>query len=523
MSDTTGTPTPQPMGQSPESRKIWGQSASRDSPRFSAETVPAPPRKVAIFIVAYNAVTTLTKVLDRIPESVRKRVSEIYVFDDSIKDDTYLVGMGYKSVHQMYNLNIYRNPENLGYGGNQKKGYEYALKMGYDVVVLLHGDGQYAPECLEDLIGPVERGEADAVFGSRMMQPRSALKGGMPYYKWLGNRILTAFENRVLGMNLTEFHSGYRAYSVRALGQIPFRENSNDFHFDTEIIVQFHQHKLRIVERPIPTYYGDEICYVNGLKYAYNVAKSVVQYRLQQAGFKRYAKYESPQPYARKYSAQSSHQRIARMVKGRDLRILDVGCAGGTIAGLITNENTEIVGIDREDVPGRSPQITRFVKQDIEQQFNPSGLGTFDYILLADILEHIRNPHEVLEKCRGALKPGGTVIVCVPNVAHWSVRIGLLFGRFTYTLQGVLDASHVHLYTKSTIRSLLTEAGYRITRLEATPVPLPDLVPEFSKSVLIRLVHGIGCRLARLWKSMFGYQLVISVVPAGTEVKGTKP
>lgn len=480
--------------------------------RINRET-PVPRKRIAIFIVAYNAVTTLTKVLDRIPKSVRERVAEICVFDDSSKDDTYLVGVGYKTVHQLYNLNIYRNPQNLGYGGNQKKGYEYAIKAGYDIVVLLHGDGQYAPECLEDLIGPVERGEADAVFGSRMMYRGAARKGGMPFYKWLGNRILTAFENRMLGMNLTEFHSGYRVYSTRALAQIPFGENSDDFHFDTDIIIQFHQHNLRIVERPIPTYYGDEICYVNGMKYAFNVMRSVLQYRFQRAGFKQYRKFAAERIYPAKSSTHSSHRKIAAAVKGRDLKILDIGCAAGNVADLITNPDTEIIGIDIEDFSGRSPKITRFLKQNVEQEFEPGALGQFDYILLADILEHIRNPREVLRECRGALKSGGSIIVCVPNVAHWSVRLGLFFGRFSYALRGILDATHVHFYTKATISSLLAETGFRITRFDATPVPLPDLVPELSGSILIRLMHNLGHAASRSWKSLFAYQFVISAVP----------
>lgn len=482
-------------------------------------TQPAgPARKIAIFVVAYNAVTTLTRVLDRIPESVRQRVSEIYVFDDSSKDDTYLVGMGYKAVRGMFNLNIYRNPQNLGYGGNQKQGYDYAIKAGYDIVVLLHGDGQYAPECLEDIIGPLERGEADAVFGSRMMQPRSALKGGMPLYKWLGNRILTGFENRMLGMHLTEFHSGYRAYSTHALAQVPFRENSDDFHFDTEIIVQFHQHNLRIVERPIPTYYGDEICYVNGMRYAFNVVRSVMQYRLQQAGFRLYPKYaRSDEPaYVTKRSPHSSHNIIARQIRGRDLRILDVGCAAGTIADMVTNAATEIVGIDIDDVPGRSPKITRFLQQDLEQGFDPTALGRFDYILLADVLEHLRNARSVLEKCRAALKPGGQVIVCVPNIAHWSVRFALLFGRFNYRPRGIMDATHVHFYTKSAIRKLLAETGYRVQRFTPTPVPLPDLFPQMARSILLRVPHFFDRILARLWPGMFAYQFVLAAVPVET-------
>jgi glycosyltransferase involved in cell wall biosynthesis len=479
-------------------------------------SVPFDPKRIAIFIVAYNAVTTLTKVLDRIPENVRKRVSEVYVFDDSSKDDTYLVGMGYKTVHQLFNLNIYRNPENLGYGGNQKKGYEYAIEAGYDIVALLHGDGQYAPECLDELIAPIERGEADAVFGSRMMKPGNALRGGMPLYKWLGNRILTAFENRLLGMNLTEFHSGYRVYSMKALSQLPFQANSNDFHFDTEIIIQLRQHNLRILERPIPTYYGDEICYVNGMGYAFNVVRSVIQYRLQQAGFRSYPKFAGPRPRPVRRGPHSSYQKIVRAVKGRDLEILDVGCAAGGIAELIDSPDTKIVGIDLEDVPNRSPKITRFLKQNIEQEFAPDRLGRFDYCILADVLEHIRNAREVLQKCRTCLKPGGAIVVCVPNVAHWSVRIGLLFGKFGYGLLGIRDTTHVRFYTKSTIRALLAETGFRITRLEATPVPLPDLVPELSRSLLIRFIHNLGNRLARFWKSFFGYQFVITAVPDTT-------
>ena len=110
------------------------------------------------------------------------------------------------------------HPKNLGYGGNQKAGYRYFMEKGFDVVVLLHGDGQYAPEILSHLYHPIVTGEADAVFGSRMMKDYGGpLKGGMPLYKYVGNRILSVFENRALGMHLTEFHSGYRAYSLDAL------------------------------------------------------------------------------------------------------------------------------------------------------------------------------------------------------------------------------------------------------------------------------------------------------------------
>ena len=135
------------------------------------------------------------------------------------------------------------------------------------------------------MVAPLVRGECDAVLGSRMMDRGAARRGGMPLYKRMGNRILTRVENRMLGTSLTEFHSGYRAYNVRALRDIPFEHNTDDFDFDTQIIIQLVHAGKRIMEIPIPTYYGDEICYVNGMRYAKDVVKDVLDYRLAAKGF----------------------------------------------------------------------------------------------------------------------------------------------------------------------------------------------------------------------------------------------
>ncbi|HEU5076414.1 MAG TPA: glycosyltransferase family 2 protein [Polyangiaceae bacterium] len=248
-------------------------------------------KKIAIFIVAYNAERTLASVLDRIPESVWDRVEEVFIFDDSSQDETFSVGVEYKAVHQKVKLSVHKNERNLGYGGNQIRGYRYAIEKGYDIVALLHGDGQYAPEALPELLKPLEAGEAEAVFGSRMLEKGRALEGGMPLYKYVGNKILTAFENAMLGTSLSEFHSGYRLYSCAALAKVPFHRNTHEFHFDTQIIIQFHAARLRIAEVPIPTHYGDEVCGVNGLKYAKDVVRSVLQYRLHQLGFRHQREY----------------------------------------------------------------------------------------------------------------------------------------------------------------------------------------------------------------------------------------
>jgi len=242
--------------------------------------------RILILVVAYNAERTIQDVLGRIPAQLRAcHDTDVLVIDDLSQDDTFNAGLEYaRSQGPQSGLTILKNPVNQGYGGNQKIGYRYAITHGYDVVALLHGDGQYAPEKLPDLIDPIVRGDADAVFGSRMMHKGDARRGGMPLYKYVGNRILTSYENWLLKASLSEYHSGYRAYSVAALGQIPFEYNTDDFHFDTEVIIQFLNAGYRICEIPIPTYYGDEICHVNGLKYAWNVMSTVARNKAQDWG-----------------------------------------------------------------------------------------------------------------------------------------------------------------------------------------------------------------------------------------------
>ena len=244
-------------------------------------TTSAP--KVGVLVVAYNAAVTLARTLDRLPGSFADTVAAVLICDDASADATYEVGLAYSSASPLP-ITVVRHPENLGYGGNQKAGYDWAVSHGLDIVVLLHGDGQYAPEHIERLVEPLVRGEADAVFGSRMMERGRALAGGMPLYKYVGNRVLTTFENRLLASKLSEFHSGYRAYRLAALAELPLGFNTDDFDFDTQIIIQLLDAGRRIVEVPIPTYYGDEICYVNGLKYARDVARDVLQYRLTKVG-----------------------------------------------------------------------------------------------------------------------------------------------------------------------------------------------------------------------------------------------
>lgn len=236
--------------------------------------------RIGIFVVAYNAEATLQSVLQRIPPEIMSKVEEIFVFDDASQDRMAEVGLDYKKSIGGDKLSIFRNPINLMYGGNQRRGYQYAIERGLDIVVLLHGDGQYAPEVMQDLLTPREQGAADMVMGSRMLAPGAALRGKMPLYKFLGNKVLTRLQNWLAGTRFSEFHSGYRAYSVYALRMIDLERLTTNWHFDTQIILQFLRHGYRVCEVPIPTYYGDEICHVNGVPYALQCIREVLVYAL---------------------------------------------------------------------------------------------------------------------------------------------------------------------------------------------------------------------------------------------------
>lgn len=471
-----------------------------------SDTVP----KIGILVVAYNAATTLAGVLDRIPKGFRHKISEVLVCDDASRDATYLVGLGYKQLAADLPITVVRHPENLGYGGNQKAGYRLAIEHGLDIVVLLHGDGQYAPECLPRLVAPLERGECDAVFGSRMMEPGAALKGGMPRYKYLGNRILTKVENTALGTDLTEFHSGYRAYSVEALKAIPFEKNTDDFNFDTQIIIQLHDAGRRIAEVPIPTYYGSEICYVNGMKYAKNVVADVVRYRLNKAGIGSPEVVTAAAEYQLKASDDSSHGRIvARLAAEPPCSILDLGCSAGHLGEQLRSLGHRVTGVDTTEHPGVRDRVDRFLLADLDDGIPDEVGGDFDVVLCADVIEHTSRPEEILQDAGSRLRAGGVLLASIPNFGHWYPRARVVTGAFDYDQRGILDNTHLRFFTRRSFMRLARRAGFEVRRVEPVGVPLEVL--SSRKGPLLRAWNTMEAVMLAVWPKLFAYQFIFEL------------
>jgi glycosyltransferase involved in cell wall biosynthesis len=232
-------------------------------------------KRIVVVMPAYNAEQTLAKTVAEIPSSV----DEIIVVDDNSKDRTAEVARG-------LGLATLVHEQNRGYGGNQKTCYTEALRRGADIVVMVHPDYQYTPRLVPALAECVASGLYDVALGSRILGGRS-LQGGMPIYKYVANRFLTATENLLIGEKLSEYHTGYRAFSRRLLLSLPLNENDDDFVFDNQMLVQAAYFGFRIAEVTCPTLYFEEASSINfrrSVKYGFGVLGSALQFRMAKLG-----------------------------------------------------------------------------------------------------------------------------------------------------------------------------------------------------------------------------------------------
>lgn len=473
-------------------------------------------KKLLIYVVTYNHEGFIEKTLSRIDESLFDNYeTEILVNDDSSKDDTLRILINIKkNFNKKVQFTILSNPKNLGYGGNQKIGYFYAIKHNFDYVVLLHGDGQYKPEIMGDLLEILEKENAKAVFGSRMISKFGALKGGMPIYKFIGNKILTYLQNKILKSNLSEFHSGYRVYDVQALKKIPFYLNSNDFSFDTEIIIQFLILKLRISEVPIPTYYGKEISYVNGLYYAYRIIIESLKSNIQKFGMlyeKKYDLIDDEIKYVYKKNFTSTHSISFKTIKDNSL-ILDVGSGqGDLIRHLVNEKNCKVIGIDK-NVKTISSKNIEFVSCDLNKELPNLDYLKFDYILFLDVIEHLENPEDFLKKLYEKISENEKIeiVISTPNISFFIIRFMLLFGFFNYGKRGILDKTHTRLFTFQSFKKLIEDSNYKIITTTGIPAPFPLAIGE---NLLSKILINFNKLTINIWRSFFSYQILCKIKP----------
>jgi glycosyltransferase involved in cell wall biosynthesis len=471
--------------------------------------------KTLIFVVAYNAVKTISSVFDRLPKQVINNPNfHILVIDDCSLDATASTAAAHVRTHKYGNVSILRNNRNMGYGGNQKLGYRYAIDHGYDLVVLLHGDGQYAPELVLEFVTRWNQSKPGVILGSRMINKAAARAGGMPMYKWIGNQILTRFQNRVVGSLLSEFHTGFRAYDVKQfISRVPFELNTDEFHFDTEILLQAFALGVNLVEFAIPTHYGDEISRVNGMKYAWDVCVACLTYRFQRIGLFCSMQYRGLLEHDERYQDKSgqtgtTHDLVVRRVEKRT-RVLDLGCGPGFVANRLAEKGCEVVAVD--SVMPKNLNSAKFVQLNFEKELLREDLSNYSFVLMLDLLEHISDPERLLINLRystSCLKVP-RFLLSTGNVAFLGPRLLLGLGFFTYGERGILDITHKRLFTVASFKRMLRESGYHVLSVKGIGVPFRLLFPNWFGGLL----GFVSNSLAHVWPSMFGYQILVEAEP----------
>lgn len=473
--------------------------------------------RVLIFVVAYQHERLIEGLFERIPEQLfnNDRI-QFLVIDDAGGDATAEVLQRWIEARDIENVSVARNPYNQRYGGNQKLGYRYALEAGFDFTILLHGDAQYAPEMLPEFIDIWERTDAAVVLGTRMGSVESARAGGMPLYKIFANKFLTTFQNYLTGLGLTEYHTGYRAYSSAFLRRVPFEINTNEYHFDTEMLLQAANIGAHIEEFDIPTHYGDEDCNVDGVQYGKDVLKETIRYRAHRMGMLCSLKYRDLEKGSGHYAVHgldTAHVGALEVIdQVKPQRVVDLGCGSGIVARACRERGIEVTGVDLAEPEDGA--VDRFEKADLSEPLPFDALDT-DMVLMVDVIEELPSPEQLLLNLRNhsrALRPGKeapTVVVVTPNVAFISNRIGLLFGRFNYTDRGILDIQHRRLFNRVALRRTLGDCGYAIESIDPVGVPWEAVVG----GSIGRFLQSATGLLAKIWPSAFAFQFLVTCRP----------
>lgn len=465
-------------------------------------------RKVAVMVFAYNAEKYIESILERIPKELLPLLAEVYVLDDYSRDDTFQKSLKAGQQLGITNLRVFRTPVHMGYGGSQKIGYTYAISRGFDFVVTLHGDDRYAPEFLPHMIAAFE-GKADFVLGTRMPKSINILRDGMLLYKWIGNKLMTTFVNRILRVQLSEFHTGYRGFRISTLQRIPFRYNSDDFHFDTEILIQFISAGAKILEVPISTHNGDTVCHLPRIYFILKILKSIVNYRLFNMGifynpFLDFNLFETESYYFKK-APNTLHQYVLAQKFSADMEVLDFGAAAGYISAEVAKHVSHVVAVDYQKPAGSgfAEAIAFDLDGDFCKIFSPCR---FDIVLALDVIEHLKDPEDALKKLAFIIKPGGTILASTANIAFIITRLMLMMGVFNYGKRGILDKTHKRLFTEYSFKHLFRTYGFKIMEVRGFGPPIRDMISSrFPYSV----IDAIFSWLAKLLPHLFAYNILI--------------
>lgn len=466
--------------------------------------------RIGLFLCDCNDDDVLRETLSRIPIEAARYFVEVVVMTDRASDDVH---DRMKQAQQDFRdalpvaLRFHRPPRetgsNAGFGAIRKAAFEYALRKGFDHVIVMRGDGAHAPENLSELVTLALEEPARFILASHPADGRSTLI-------WRRGPGLSGFIlNRILGLRLANYGTNFRLYPCDALARIPFQLAADGPLFDIEIMLQLRALGIPIQEASLTTAGG--VTKIRDKRRSGLLAlKAAIEYRLHQLHVTRDGRYlvDHDIHYTLKRSRSGSHaQIISAITEGST--VLDLGCSNGLLARPLLEKNVRVTGVDEGPGEKISSELAEYLQRDLDLPLELPYRRIFDYVVCADVIEHLNHRGQLLRSARRYLKPDGRLIISTPNIALWFYRLSLLVGRFEYGPRGVLDETHVHLYTGATFRREVERAGFTVLQQRVTALPFEVVFESTGRSRLVRAIESGYHWLARLWPSMFAYQYIL--------------
>jgi 2-polyprenyl-3-methyl-5-hydroxy-6-metoxy-1,4-benzoquinol methylase len=316
--------------------------------------------------------------------------------------------------------------------------------------------------------------------------------------------------NRVLGLRLHDYLSSFRLYSTHALRRIPYHLDANDRLFDVHLLIQFRALGAPVLELTVLPAWREAAQGSQEVGHVARAAASALDYRLHQLHVTRRGRYfvEHDVHYTLKLSETGSHMQIVAAI-APESRVLDLGCSQGLLARPLRERQVRTTGVDAHPPEHIRGDLERYFERDLEQPLELPVGREFDYVVIADVIEHLRHRTQLLRGARRFLKEGGRLVISTPNVALWFYRLSLLVGRFEYGPRGVLDRTHVHLFTRDSFRRQVEQAGFHVVGERVTALPFEVVFESTGRSRLLQRIARLYHALARLWPKMFAYQFIL--------------
>jgi 2-polyprenyl-3-methyl-5-hydroxy-6-metoxy-1,4-benzoquinol methylase len=508
----------------PAPRTGSAPSAVEELQRLFGERAEDAPR-VALLLFGCDDPAALRATLDRIPKPVDEWLAEaLVVLDRPEGPGAPALAAEECGAGRRFPVRVHRPPRASGPGGARKAAFEYAVRQRFDRVVVLRGDGAHPPEALPELLRASLVEGRPLVLGSRLVRRAESVRAGMSPLRVAAHGLATFVQNRVLGLRVHDWHTAYRAYATDALASVPYQLDADDRTFDVEILIQLRALGVEPHEVTVLPAWREDPRPREELVHVWRACRTALGYRLHQLHVTRDGRYlvERGVHYTLKQSPSGSHMQIVDAIRPGS-RVLDLGCSQGLLARPLREKSARLTGVDSAPARRLAAELEAYHRCDLEQPLELPLGRVFDTVVCADVIEHLRNRQELLRSARRFLVPSGRLVISTPNIALWFYRLSLLVGRFEYGPRGVLDRTHVHLYTRATFRREVERAGFRVVRERVTALPFEVVFESTGRSRLVRALASAYHALARLWPELFAYQFILEAEITTLDEEATLP